>query len=134
MVSVSSYRSAATQLDVISGANPYSPYTNPRASAASLALLMTIPDCCSQVDGRHHFASNRATPLGRTILRDRLLTARRWHVVCRCLCTCVSMHDIDRKDARIAFNPGKRGASGITSRSLRGLQVSMAAGSETHRR
>ena len=33
------------------------------------------------MDGRHHFAANSATPLGRTNLRDRLLTARGWKVV-----------------------------------------------------
>jgi len=59
------------------------PYISPRASEESVAFLMKTSMCCPQVDGRHHFASNRATPLGRTILRDRLLTARGWHVVRR---------------------------------------------------
>lgn len=38
-----------------------------------------------QVDGPHHFSSNRALghywPLGRTTLRDRLLKARGWTVL-----------------------------------------------------
>ena len=40
-----------------------------------------LPAVAIEVDGPHHFSSNGGAPLGRTLLRDRLLAARGWRVV-----------------------------------------------------